>query len=95
MKPMFESPREAVRSMAITGWRSRSEAFPLTWAQVDCSGGRIRLEPGTTKNRDGRAFPLIPELRALLERRLEITRRCERAQGRVIPTSSTAAVGRS
>ena len=45
----------------------------------------MRLEPGTTKNREGRAFPLIPELRALLERRLEITRRCERAQGRIIP----------
>jgi len=30
-------------------------------------------------------FPLTPELRALLEERLEYTRRCERAQGRIIP----------
>ncbi len=44
----------------------------------------MRLEPGTTKNSEGRAFPLIPELRALLERRQAITRRCERAQGRII-----------
>jgi integrase len=51
---------------------------------VDWTGGLVRLEPGTTKNRDGRAFPIIPELRTLLERRLELTRRCERAQGRVI-----------
>ena len=36
-------------------------------------------EPGTTKT------PLIAELRRLLERRQEHTRRCERAQGRTIP----------
>src|SRR6266571_2072843 len=59
-------------------------ALPLTWAQVDFAGGFVRLEPGTTKNNDGRAFPLIPELRALLERRQALTRRCERAQARII-----------
>ena len=53
----------------------------------------VRLEPGTTKNNDGRAFPLIPALRALLERRQAITRRCERAQARI--TSSVATAGRS
>ena len=68
-----------------TGWRTKSEVFPLTWAQVDWDGGCIRLEPGTTKNREGRAFPITPALRAILERRLEFTRRCERAQGRIIP----------
>jgi hypothetical protein len=45
----------------------------------------LLLEPGTTENREGRAFPLMPPLRALLERRLEHTRRCERAQNRIIP----------
>lgn len=75
---------DAVQFMLITGWRSRSEVLPLTWAQVDFAGGFVRLEPGTTKNNEGRAFPLIPELRAILERRLAITRRCERAQGRII-----------
>jgi integrase len=75
---------DAVQFMFITGWRSRSEVLPLTWAQVDFAGGFVRLEPGTTKNNDGRAFPLIPELRALLERRQAITRRCERAQARII-----------
>ena len=44
-----------------------------------------RLEPGTTKNREGRAFPITPALRAILEHRLEFTRRCERMQGRIIP----------
>src|SRR5262245_27000080 len=70
--------------MFITGWRSRSEVLRLRWPQVDFAGGFVRLEPGTTKNAEGRAFPLIPELRALLERRQMITRRCERAQGRII-----------
>ncbi|PYN33295.1 MAG: hypothetical protein DME01_19245 [Candidatus Rokuibacteriota bacterium] len=42
--------------------------MPLTWAQIDFAGGFVRLEPGSTKNNEGRAFPLIPELRALLER---------------------------
>jgi integrase len=59
---------DAVQFMFITGWRSRSEVLPLTWAHVDFAGGFVRLAPGTTKNNDGRAFPLIPELRALLER---------------------------
>jgi integrase len=75
---------DAVQFMFITGWRSRSEVLPITWAQVDFQAGFVRLEPGTTKNNEGRAFPLIPELRALLERRQAITRRCERAQGRII-----------
>jgi len=78
-------PRPAVKFCYITGWRSYSEVFPLRWSQVDFKGGFVRLEPGTTKNREGRVFPLTPELRALLEQRLEYTRRCERAQDKIIP----------
>jgi len=37
---------DPLRFMLITGWRSRSETFPLTWAQVDWHGGLERLEPG-------------------------------------------------
>src|SRR5262245_18513636 len=69
--------------MFYTGWRSRSEVLPLKWAQVDFAGF-VRLEPGTTKNNEGRAFPLIPELRTLLNRRQVLTRRCKRAQARII-----------
>jgi integrase len=39
-----------------TGWRINSELLPLEWHQVDRAAGVIRLEPGTTKNRDGRVF---------------------------------------
>ena len=37
---------DAVQFMFITGWRSRSEVLPLTWAQVDFAGGFVRLERG-------------------------------------------------
>jgi signal transduction histidine kinase len=50
-------------------WRTCSEAFPLR-SQVDLRNGFVRLEPGTTKNREGRTFPMTPHLRALLRERL-------------------------
>ncbi len=46
----------------ITGWRTLSELLPLEWRQVECNGGTLRRDPGTTKNRDSRVFPLISEL---------------------------------
>jgi integrase len=54
---------EPVRPVAlfgfITGWRV-SEILGLTWRQVDFGASTVRLEPGTTKNGDGRTFPLHP-----------------------------------
>ena len=41
-----------------TGWRTKSEILPLEWKQVDMDAGTVRLEPGSTKNREGRLFPL-------------------------------------
>jgi integrase len=82
---LSEERAAAVRFCYITGWWSYSEVFPLRWSQVDLKGGFVRFEPGTTKSREGRVFPLTPELRALLEQRLEYTRRCERAQDQIIP----------
>ncbi len=51
----------------ITGWRIRSEVKNLQWRQVDFKIGRVVLEPGTTKNDEGRNFPFTLELRELLE----------------------------
>lgn len=68
-----EIEADVVRFCYHTGWRSKSEVFPLTWAQVDWAGGLVRLEPGTTKNREGRAFPITPALRLILERRQDYT----------------------
>ena len=39
----------------------------LQWWQIDFDAGVVRLEPGTTKNREGRVFPFNDELRAVLE----------------------------
>jgi integrase len=50
----------------VTGWR-RSEILGLQWRQVDFTAGNVRLEPGTTKNREARQFPFTIELRTILE----------------------------
>jgi integrase len=51
----------------ITGWRIASEVLPLEWRQVDFDAGEVRLDAGTTKNDEGRVFPLTRDLRALLK----------------------------
>ncbi|MGH7274973.1 MAG: tyrosine-type recombinase/integrase, partial [Nitrospiria bacterium] len=49
-----------------TGMRA-GEILKLKWDQVDLVHGVLRLETGTTKNKEGREVPLIPELRQTLE----------------------------
>jgi integrase len=51
--------------VTAVGWR-RGELISLTVEQVDLPGRVIRLEPGTTKNLDGRTVPLTPRLETLL-----------------------------
>lgn len=54
--------------MYWTGWR-RGDVLPLEWSQVDREGESIRLEPGTTKNDEGRTLPYgkLPELVDVIE----------------------------
>ena len=77
--------RPVVAFAYITGWRIRSEVLTLQWHQVDFQAGTVRLEPGTTKNREGRTFFLIPELRACLEGQRAETAAVQRQTGRIIP----------
>jgi integrase len=64
---------EALRGIATfgyyTGWRTKSEILTLQWTQVDREAGTVRLEPGTTKNKQGRTFVIGPiaELREVIE----------------------------
>jgi integrase len=51
----------------ITGWRITSEILPLEWRNVDFQSGEVRLDAGTTKNREGRVFKMTTALRAMLE----------------------------
>ncbi len=59
--------RPVIEFAYITGWRIASEVLPLEWRQVDLQAGEVRLDAGTTKNREGRVFPLTDDLRTLLE----------------------------
>jgi integrase len=67
--------RPVVRFGYITGWRIPSEVLPLQWRHVNFDEklspnqavpGTVRLDAGTTKNGDGRVFPMTTDLRTLL-----------------------------
>lgn len=62
----------------ITGWRTRSEILPLEWRQVDFQAGEVRLDPGSTKNGEGRVFPFTVDLRTVLEDQKAIADRLKR-----------------
>ena len=71
-----------VRFAYPTGWR-RSEVLGLEWRCVDATA--VRLEPGTTKNGEGRLFPFTESLRELLGVRRARCSELERATSSVIP----------
>ena len=52
-----EPLRAVVTFGYLTGWRVNSEVLPLRWSQVDRRAKTIRLQPGMTKNREGRVLP--------------------------------------
>ena len=68
-----------------TGWRVKSEILTRRWEHVDFQSGWLRLEPGETKNGEGRQFPLTPALRAVLQRQRERTVAVEKATHTTIP----------
>lgn len=76
----------AIEFAWLTGWRI-GEVKGLTWAQVDFGAKTVRLEPGTTKNREGRTFPFreYAPLAALLQRQRERTLDWQRAHGTIVP----------
>ena len=53
------------------GWRTQSEVLTLMLSQVDLVAGTLRLEPGSTKNGDGRLVYLTPELKTLLRAQVD------------------------
>ncbi len=67
-----------------TGWRE-SEIADLTWSQVDLDAGIVRLEPGTTKNDEGRTVFLDTELQQLFKNQLEERKRTHRLTEYVFP----------
>lgn len=79
-----EDVRPVVTFAYRTGWRTKSEILPLEWRQVDFAAGEIRLDAGTTKNGEGRVFPMTAELRALLEG-LHAEHEARKKAGRILP----------
>src|SRR5262249_30740908 len=77
--------RPALEVAYVTGWRLASEILTRQWRHVDFGTGWLRLDPHEAKNDEGREFPLIPELRRILEAQRERVTALERERGRVIP----------
>lgn len=70
----------------ITGWRIHDEIFTRRKDHADLKGrGWLRLEPGETKNDEGRMFPMTKRLRSIIQKQLERTKELEKATGRIIP----------
>lgn len=78
--------RPVVEFAYLTGWRKR-EILTLQWRNVDFQAGEVRLEPGTTKNDEGRTFPFsaLPALGDLLRRQRERTTVVEKATEQIVP----------
>ncbi len=68
------------------GWRMQSEVLTLERRQLDLEAGTLRLDPGTTKNTDGRLVFLTPALKAALAAQVDRVRVLERQMGRIIPS---------
>jgi len=68
--------------------RLKSEILTRQWAHVDLQSGWLRLEPGETKNPEGRQFPITPALRVVLEHQRERTLAVavEKATSAIIPS---------
>ncbi len=82
-----EAYRGAVTFAYLTGWRTPSEVLPLRWKQVDFQAGTVRLEPGTTKNDEGRTLPfaVLPELAYVLRNQWEKALALEMQTGQAVP----------
>lgn len=71
-----------VRAAYLTGWR-KMEILTRQWRHVDA--GWLRLDPGETKNGEGREFPMIPELREVLDEQRAFVDALQAQHGKVIP----------
>ena len=73
-KHLPEDLKPVIQVAYVTGWRVPSEILTRQKHHVDLQAGWLRLDPGETKNKEGRMFPLTPELRQVLQNQLARTR---------------------
>jgi integrase len=67
------------------GWRTQSEVLTLERRHLDLGSETLRLDPGMTKNDEGRVVYLTPELKVLLAAQIERVEALQRRTGRIIP----------
>jgi integrase len=77
--------RVAITLAYTYGWRTQSEVLPLQGHQLDLKAETLRLDPGTTKNDEGRIVYLTPELKTLLSAQVDRMKTLERQLGKIIP----------
>jgi integrase len=83
-KHLPEELQVAVTVAYTFGWRKR-EVLDLQRHQFSAQDGALRLDPGATKNREGRVVRLTPELREMVTAQVKRVRELERENERVIP----------
>jgi integrase len=86
-KHLPEDLRDAAAFAYITGWRVPSEVLTLKWRQVDLAAKTVRLDPGSTKNDEGRLFPFgaMPDLESAIKSRRKATDAWQGAHGAICP----------
>jgi integrase len=86
LKHLPEDLQAPIETAYVSGWRVHDEVLTRQRHHVELKGrGWLRLDPGETKNDEGRMFPMTARLRLIIEKQLEKTRAVEKATGRIIP----------
>src|SRR5437867_8435532 len=80
-----EELRVAMTVAFTFGWRKREVLDLRRRDHYNAQEGTLRLDPGTTKNREGRVVRLTPELYEMIEVQARRVRDLERKGDRVIP----------
>jgi integrase len=63
VREAFEDEGVRLLFVALYHWGTRTgEIKPLKWTQIDLRGFEARLQPGTTKNGEGRVLPIYGDL---------------------------------
>jgi integrase len=76
------------------GWRMQSEVLALEQRQLDLQAGTLTLDPGQTKNGEGRVVVLTPDLLLLLTEQVGRVKALERSVSRIIPALFPHLTGR-
>lgn len=74
-----------VTTAFVTGWRIKSELCTRQWQHVDWQAGFLTLDVGEGKTKEGRRFPLVPELRQVLEAQREYTDKIQKETEAIVP----------